>query len=137
MGRQLSVAGANCYLAMLARQEKLCHGDRGSCLLQEQIVTWPCWQGRKNSAMETEAVVCCRSRLLLGHAGKAGKTLPWRQRQLFVAGADCYLAMLARQEKLCHGDRGSCLLQEQIVTWPCWQGRKTLLCHGDRLSSKI
>ena len=71
--RQLSVAGADCYLAMLARQEKLCHGDRGSCLLQEQIVTWPCWQGRKNSAMETEAVVCCRSRLLLGHAGKVGK----------------------------------------------------------------
>ena len=45
--RQLSVAGADCYLAMR--------------------------QGRKNSAMETEAVVCCRSRLLLGHAGKVGK----------------------------------------------------------------
>ena len=39
----------------------------------DNIDIWPCWQGRKNSAMETEAVVCCRSRLLLGHAGKVGK----------------------------------------------------------------
>ena len=83
------------------------------------------WEPVESHTLDFNAIACIKDSLSGG------------ERQLSVAGADCYLAMLARQEKLCHGDRGSCLLQEQIVTWPCWQGRKTLLCHGDRLSSKI